>query len=60
MFDQFFIFSIITVVKCQQGHFHQFPVDEHHNLKIILEVLVIAELELYATNGSRYFPTLDS
>ena len=60
MFDQLFIFSIITVVKCQQGHSHQFPIDEHHNLKIILEVLVIGELEFYATSGSRYLLTLDS
>jgi hypothetical protein len=60
VFDQLFIFSIIMVVKCQQGHPHQFPFDEHHNLKIILEVLVIGELELHATSGSQYFPTLDS
>jgi hypothetical protein len=44
LFDQLFIISIITVVKCQQGHSHQLPVDEHHNLKITLEVLVIGEL----------------
>ena len=50
----------MMVVKCQQGHPHQFPVDEHHNLKIILEVLVIGELEFHATSGSQYFPTLDS